>query len=288
MKNTTVNLSLPSIEVDYKIRNNELFNMDISHYHATYEIYYLLEGERIYFIKDQSYPIQKGDIVLIPPNTLHKTMTKGSNDHERLLISFDRTCLDHLLAQMPSINWFQLFDECQPVLRFKLNERQLLQEHLFKINTIFNQNEPDSTYYTQVLILELLILLNRFSTKNLIEEKVIHSSTHLRVFEIVRFINSNYMTSITLNSLSAQFYISTYYLSRLFKEVTGFSFSDYLNQIRLLEAKKLLRYSNFSITQLSELVGFESSTHFGRAFKKSTGITPSQYRKNSTPLKAGY
>jgi len=57
------------------------------------------------------------------------------------------------------------------------------------------------------------------------------------------------------------------------------SFIDYLNHVRILEAQKLLNETGMNITMVSEKVGFESSSHFGRVFKAISGISPTQYRK---------
>ncbi|PEE73423.1 hypothetical protein COM81_28730 [Priestia megaterium] len=106
-----------------------------------------------------------------------------------------------------------------------------------------------------------------------------HNSLHEKVSEIVRYINNHYMDLLTLHSLSKQFHISPYYLSRIYKKGTGFSFVEYLNQVRINEAQKLLKTTSLSVTSIAEKVGYENPTHFGRVFKKVTGISPLKYRK---------
>ncbi|MEG0502950.1 MAG: helix-turn-helix transcriptional regulator [Cellulosilyticaceae bacterium] len=75
------------------------------------------------------------------------------------------------------------------------------------------------------------------------------------------------------------FYISPYYLSRTFKEGTGFNMINYLNYIRVKNAKVLLDGTSRAITDISQEVGFESTTHFDRVFKEIEGISPLKYRK---------
>lgn len=278
MKQIVANLSKNTIEVDYKKRNNQQFNMDVAHYHPSFEIYYLLEGERIYFIKDQSYTIYKGDFVFIPPNTLHKTLATSTFAHERLLLSFDVTYLECFTHQMTEINWYNIFDIQNPVLSIPLVDRGTFHELLFKIYAQYEKDDSESYYYVQILILELLLLLNKYKSKAQEPRKANTSPMHLKIFEIVRYINDHYADNITLTHLAQRYFISPYYLSHVFKEVTGFTFSNYLTQLRILEAKKLLSSTKFSMTRIAELVGYESSTHFGRAFKKVTLMTPLAYR----------
>jgi YesN/AraC family two-component response regulator len=97
--------------------------------------------------------------------------------------------------------------------------------------------------------------------------------------DIVQHINRNFMQKITLDDVSKQFYISRFYLSKTFKETTGFTFVEYLNSVRIKEAQKLLIITNKKIIQISYEVGFGSVAHFGRVFKTITGYSPLQYRK---------
>lgn len=69
------------------------FSMDSDHYHDTYEIYYLLAGERSYYINNLIYTLRKGDLIFINKNELHRTTSKGSASHERILINFEESFL---------------------------------------------------------------------------------------------------------------------------------------------------------------------------------------------------
>ena len=75
------------------------------------------------------------------------------------------------------------------------------------------------------------------------------------------------------------FFISQYYLSRSFKQVTGFTFIEYLNSVRIREAQRLLRETEKQVIQIAHMVGFNNISHFGRIFKAITKYTPLQYRK---------
>ncbi|MFW5749714.1 MAG: helix-turn-helix domain-containing protein, partial [Halanaerobium sp.] len=85
--------------------------------------------------------------------------------------------------------------------------------------------------------------------------------------------------SLTLSSLADKFNYSPAYLSRAFKEVTGFNFVEYKNNVRIKEAGKLLQQSKLSVTEIATEVGFNNITHFGRIFKEITDLSPLAYRK---------
>ena len=90
-------------------------------------------------------------------------------------------------------------------------------------------------------------------------------------------------TKSQLRQLAETFYISPFYLSRIFKEITGFTIINYLNLTRIREAWRLLTDTDLKIVDIAESIGFESLTHFDRTFKKIMKLTASKYRKmNST------
>jgi len=279
MKQIVDTLIQNSIEVDHKLNTQQFNDMTISHYHPSYEIYYLLEGERMYFVKDQSYIIKKGDFVFIPPNVIHKTLTTSHYAHERILISFTADFLDPLIGQLSGVSWYNLFDATYPIVTVPMSKGALFQDMMFKILGMYQEQRSDSHCYLQLLILELLLLLNRHHEKSTLKAKQTQTASQRKTYEIVRFINENFMCDLSLTMLSQRFFISPFYLSHIFKDATGFSLSEYIIQLRILEAKKLLSQTNHSMTRVAELVGFDSSTHFGRTFKKVTSMTPRDYKK---------
>ena len=101
--------------------------------------------------------------------------------------------------------------------------------------------------------------------------------------EILGYINNHYYEDLTLETVSEKYYLSTYYFSRTFKQVTGFHFVEYLSNVRIKEAKKLLLNSTYTVNEISSAVGFHSNTHFGRVFKQIVGCSPSAYKKKELP-----
>src|SRR5690606_21807498 len=105
------------------------------------------------------------------------------------------------------------------------------------------------------------------------------SSMHGKIADITYYINENYNKDISLISLSKKFDISPYYLSRIFKEVTGYSYSEYLNTVRIKKAKQLLKETEFNISLTAKEIGYNNINQFGRLFKNATGLPPSHFRK---------
>ncbi|KMJ59106.1 hypothetical protein AB685_08565 [Bacillus sp. LL01] len=98
-----------------------------------------------------------------------------------------------------------------------------------------------------------------------------------------RFIETHYASEITLSTLSKQFHINSAYLSEIFKNHVGQNFSDYLNCLRMENAKKFLKDPQLKIIDVAHLVGFSSSGYFSTVFKKQFGQSPADYRKSIHP-----
>jgi len=96
---------------------------------------------------------------------------------------------------------------------------------------------------------------------------------------IESYIHKNYKTDISLKSIADAFYINPVYLGQLFKKTYGVYFNDYLHQLRIEEAKKLLKMTNLKIYEVASEIGYTDSNYFTVKFEKLTGLTPSQFKR---------
>lgn len=140
---------------------------------------------------------------------------------------------------------------------------------------------PGYDYYQKILLTELLLFLKRKVDMGLNDYQIESNRANNKIYRILEFINLNYDKRLSLVDLSQSFCISSSHLSRTFKKVTGFTCIEYLNNIRMKEARSLLQESKLSVLDIATRVGFENLTHFGRIFKCTVGISPLQYRKLS-------
>ena len=101
------------------------------------------------------------------------------------------------------------------------------------------------------------------------------------VEQICAYLAANYRQKFSLTEVAAQFYLSPYYLSRLFRRVTGQSIVDYINGRRIEAAQHLLETTDLNISAVAEQTGFASAAHFRRVFRETMGVGPLQYRKSN-------
>ncbi len=100
------------------------------------------------------------------------------------------------------------------------------------------------------------------------------------MYEIEKYIQKNYNTDISLKSLAEVFYINSVYLGQLFKKNFGAYFSDYLNQLRIEEAMRLLRRTDLKVYEVAQSVGYIDTNYFICKFEKYCSMTPSQYKRS--------
>lgn len=261
------------------VKKTTPYSMSSKHYHDYYELYYLWSGERLYFIKNRTYHVHQGDLVLINVNEIHKTLEAGSDSHERILIYFHEEFIKDLLVD-ENYNPLTCFSGAK-VIRPEKQDTNVIENLLFRMIDETKKNLPETKLYLRVLLLEMLITLHRLQSYQEDDSAEFPGLMHKKVSEIVRYINDHYAQHQSLKIVAAKFNISPYYLSRIFNKATGFSFVEYLNSIRVKEAQKLLKETSLTITEIAEKVGYESLTHFGRVFKSITGLSPMKYRKST-------
>lgn len=273
-------LKMKDFKVDLRHRTVS-DGMKSTHSHETYEIYYLLSGDRYFFIKDRTYHVTKGDIVIINQYELHRAISSSTPNHDRILITLKKDFLKFINNNFQEFDLFSCFTKGINVLRLDINEQSHIEALFYKIIKEARNRTEYSDIYLRLLTAELMILINRNigSVSNDVLEYP--SPLHKKVSEIVVYINNNYMSNLTLESVSKNFYISPFYFTRIFKKVTGFTFIEYLNNIRTKEAMRLLRETKLNIREVGEMVGFGSISHFGRIFKSITGDSPLKYRQKN-------
>ncbi|HZK26197.1 MAG TPA: AraC family transcriptional regulator [Thermoclostridium sp.] len=257
-------------------KHDSTFSMASCHYHNDYELYYLLEGRRNYFIQNKVYPVVKGDIVLINIQDIHKTMDSNNSVHERIVVNFKKEFIAPIFED--EVDLLNCFLSDHKVIKLNVSEQSFVQSILIKMVEEDRKKPKGYLTYEKILLTELLLFINR-NMEKFEEQQRYRNSVQNKMSEVALYLIENYMKKITLKQVAEEFFITSSHLSRSFKRTTGFTFIEYLNSIRIKEARKLLKGTKKSVMEISELTGFESQTHFGRVFKEITGLSPLQYRR---------
>ncbi|MFC3799011.1 helix-turn-helix domain-containing protein [Cohnella sp. GCM10012308] len=261
----------------HRIRRTRPFERT-NHYHRTYEIYYLVSGERLYFIKEETHRVAAGSLVFIDKQQVHKSSMKDSHAHERVVINFSDAYLG--MERLPYYDeLFRVFRGGSRIFRLSSYEQAGVLALLNRMGAEIAGRQPGFETGLRLLLAELLLLASRLPDSGGEEGQAAAHPLHSKIADVVRHLNARYPDNVTLPDLAARFYMSPSHLSRTFKAVTGFTLVGYLNLVRVREAQTLLRETNRKIIDVAAACGFESVTHFERTFKKTAKLTPMQYRK---------
>ncbi|WP_178075791.1 AraC family transcriptional regulator [Paenibacillus oralis] len=268
------------------VRQPGRFTMVGEHFHDAWEIYYLVSGERCYFIKNQTYHIRGGDVVLIPMDVLHKTSPSGrlSQPHERILINFRTEAFaGYLPGREGEIN--RLFED-YPVVRLTAEEQNFMQPLFSRMLAEQSRRETGYEDYCRLLLSELLLNLVRLAENRPVDDGEAEAGKrpYREIAEVAKYITAHYEENLSLSGLAGRFHLSPYYLSHIFPRVTGMTLVAYINRVRIEQACRLLRETELPVTEIAYRVGYQSGTHFGRVFKKVKGISPQGYRREQGML----
>ena len=288
MKQQVYAAALDGLVLDRCIRDYS-YNMVSRHFHRHYEIYYLAKGERFYFIDKQTYLVREGSLVFIDRNQIHKTGATGSEPsyHDRILISLEEDALRPYL-KLAGFDLEQFFTDHYGVLELDQRHSSYVEGLLDGIAAEIQGQAPGYEFMARSRMAELFLFASRHMNRRIIPAQSfqVQTARHRKVDEVAGYIAAHYNRQESLDDLSRRFFVSKCYLSRIFKEVTGFTVNEYISIHRVKQAQILLSTTDYSITEIADMTGYESITYFEKVFKRYTETSPLKYRKQQRTLAA--
>lgn len=233
-----------------------------------YPAYHYLQSEegtgRIQ-VQGRTYVLNEGEGVLLAPFISH-SYEKISEKWTTCFLTFAGS-MESMIADMLG-NRYVIF----------LKEQQAARRAAAIIDGIFKTYQ-ETPAATKSLSVECYRLLMEFVEGSYGDEAASEPLYVRYVAPVVKRIQKEYASELTVQELGDQVYITPQYLSRLFVRFLGCSTYEYLTNYRISRAKELLSRGRMEIQQIAGEVGFEESSHFIAVFKKRTGLTPYQFRK---------
>ena len=273
-----------SPHVDFFIdRADDVVGVDMPsfHIHYKFEIYYEIEGSRRYFIEDSAYVVNAGSVVLIGENQIHKTASLGDTPSSRIVLNFSREYLERVAQAFPNVDFFAFLSEERNHLLTGLTVKQQNQIYglLQQLLAMEDETSAAADALRRLLVGTLLLELKEHCRRQQEQTAENGRVSNHTVDQIQAYIAEHYAEKLTLTGIANQFYISPYYLSRMFKKAINLSLIEYINGVRIKAAQNLIERSSGSIAEIAAKTGFMTTAHFRRVFKDATGLSPQQYRQ---------
>ncbi|HBD00894.1 MAG TPA: hypothetical protein DC053_18500 [Lachnoclostridium sp.] len=232
-------------------------------YLDSFELRYTLEGEGFLEYNGRKYTLRPGEGYWIDCKKWHyygTTDTKWTST----IFHINGSLTQCIYNQFASNNYVKFSRQNCP--NFEMLQMQVLKAASKHIPF----GEYQISCYLNILLTELLTSQTNES----------HAATKTdTIANIIAYVRDNYTDDITIEHLMHQFGISRTLLCKNFKTYTGFSIKQYIITLRINHAKFLLTNTDYSVEQISELVGFHNTTHFIKHFQSKIGLTPLQFKK---------
>ena len=277
-------------ELVYVNKSSELPQyMSMMHKHDFIEIVYVISGKGKHIVGDNEYEVSKGDMFIINFDVPHGFFPSENNKDVPIVYNcvFMPKFLDaslfssiHFQDITSSFLFKSLFpDNYAPGPDLKLQGTDFNDiGDLF--STMYSEYKLAKKGYCDIIrayLIELIIKIFRLMEHTSGRESSLKNKE--LVDRSIEYLKQNYNTDIKLEDVAIKSFISKNYFSKLFKEVTGTNFSDYIQKLRIDEACSLLKSTDMKITDIAFQTGFNDIKFFYDVFKKITGKTPGDYRK---------
>lgn len=239
---------------------------NIQHSHDFCEILYVAGGAGEAILEGKKFRLAPGDLVVVNPGTLHEERSDAKAPLRLIFLAIRDFAVPGLPAGCLSQEKYRVLSCGEYQYKMDIYLRELLQETSSQIE--FYQE------ISQGLVSALLVLVMRLIRINPEDEAALSQECQ----KIKEYLDQNFTSLITLDSLSETVYISKHYLSHLFKEQTGISPIKYLTSKRMEKACELLSETELPVSEVSKAVGYENPLYFSQVFKRIYGISPVKYR----------
>lgn len=244
-----------------------------------YGISYMLHGERLIYSPNFTTIVQAGDMVFIPKNIYRRTTYISNQSYERIVLKFT----DELISDLIQTIGIEQFNELctEHVIHFEKSTQD-------KILSIMNEMEQEWHSYGKYSELLLKGLLNKLII-TVLKERIISGvnilsleKQHDYLANAIKYIKTHLRENPSLRETAAHINISASYLSKIFVNYLHTPFSAFILNEKITYAQRLLVDSKMSMTEIALEAGFSSSCYFSDCFKRTTGLSPLQFRKRNS------
>lgn len=249
------------------------------HFHPEIQLTYVKGGQGVRHIGSHISNYKRGDLVLIGSNLPHTGMTDNHTCHQaEVTVQFNKDFLGNSLnyvQEFKSIN--QLFQRSLTGLTFKGKTKSFIGRKMEKLSSM--------THFEALM--ELIFILHYLAeseeyqslSANGFTAHITHQDND-RAAKVFQYVKDNYKDAISLEDISSLASMTVPSFCRYFKKLTQKTFTNFVNEYRILEACKIITEEKISISETCFKVGFNNVAHFNNHFKKVTGVSPSKYRKD--------
>lgn len=239
----------------------------VPHAHNYAELFYTVGGRGQFRIEDQLYPVKTNQLVIVNPHVVHTE------------VSYEATPLEYIVL---GIEGLELSFGGEEGSQFCILDCQRSDDILSCMRSILRELEGQQPGYQRICqaFMEILILrLSRQSSPLAAVSVQAPAAASRQCAAIRRYIDQHFKEPLNLDLLAGEAFVNKYYLAHAFKKEYGISPINYMLCRRIEESKYLLAETDLPLSQISQALGFSSPSYFSQSFRRSEGLSPTEYRQ---------
>ncbi len=253
------------------------------HYHPEFELIYITKSNGLRFVGDSVSPFQSGDLVLVGSYLPHLWRNdpsyykeESTEDVETIITKFTLDFLGTEIFKLPDfVEIKNMLDKSKFGICFGEETTAALHDKIVKLPYL----TPVEQYIELLSILQKLSLTEDISILSSSDMRQSTTESSERIDTVLRYISDNYSSNIMLDDIAEVACMTSNSFCRFFKKTTNKSFTQFLNEVRIKNASRLLIQSDISVSSVCYAVGYNSITNFNKQFKQIMGVTPKSFRE---------
>lgn len=253
------------------------------HWHAEFEISLITEGSANYKFGTEDYITSADDIIIIAPNTLHSIVPINGEEQVSDTIVFHLDLAGFSSPDRCTIKYLQpLFSGEYGVVNHISSQHKsygAVRECFDELYSLISRKPPFYELELKSMLLELFRLMYVHELVLTFQETNSHIHQNELIANILRYIDENYRSDLSIHSIAAEFCLSDVHFMNYFRKTSGMTCNRYITETRLRESARMLLNTNLSVSEICFECGFRNLSNFNRRFREYYSVTPSEYKK---------
>lgn len=253
------------------------------HWHDEMEIVYVIDGSLVVSVGGDDYTLSAGELVCIQPQLIHSIGQNGNNCARYVTILFRLSLLENSGADICTESFFEPVESRRLSLQIYISRQHEMCEKIGscarRLIEIRRSGNEGYELIIKSILFEMMHYMSRYAEPENAEEFHLRS-LHEKLKKSIAFMQENYADEVTIAMAASVSNFSPGHFSRMFRQLTGSSFTQYLKNYRLEMAAKLISEGKVRISDAAVSCGFNNLSYFTRSFVGKYGMTPREFRSS--------
>ncbi|SHN10634.1 AraC family transcriptional regulator [Mucilaginibacter sp. OK098] len=253
-------------------------NLHAAHRHTFYHVVFFTDGAGSHTIDFENFVVKPNQIYFMIPGQVHSWSFEGFTDG--YIINFSDSFFQSFLLNASYLEKFPFFsgDVNDAVINLPQDLHPQIKNLFEEIIKEWESSPMQTTDLMRVLMLQVFILINRFSAGGVNKGPASYNQTLLKNFQ--KLIEVHYKNLKLPKDYAGLLYITPNHLNAICKDLLGLQAGELIRNRTMLEAKRMLTNQQLTITEIAFELNFSDNSYFTKFFKKTEGVTPEEFRKN--------